>query len=69
MAMGYLYQRKQRDGTMAELASDLRRYYELTGERQLKEADDRLKPLGRFFTGRRANLSAGTVQVDLLRPS
>jgi integrase len=114
MAMGYLYQRKQRDGTMGgpwwakyyvsgrpvrestgtvkkteaerflktregrvalgmsvqprldrlryeELASDLRRHYELTGERQLKEADDRLKPLARFFTGKRASLIDGVV--------
>jgi integrase len=36
-----------------ELADDLRRHYEIAGERDLKEADDRFKPLAKFFTGRR----------------
>src|SRR5713226_6652899 len=36
-----------------EIAEDLRRHYETTGERQLDEADNRLKPLARFFAGRR----------------
>src|SRR5438094_8871374 len=36
-----------------EIAADLRRHYETTGERKLDEADDRLKPLAQFFNGRR----------------
>src|SRR5215472_2245319 len=36
-----------------ELADDLRRHYETTGERNLEEAEDRFKPLDRFFNGRR----------------
>ena len=104
--MGYLYQRKQRDGTKGgpwwmkyyvngkciqestkttsikdaerilkdregraavglpiprrldrirydELAQDLRLHYQTTGERDLKEAEDRFKPLHAFFKGRR----------------
>ena len=104
--MGYLYQRKQRNGTLGriwwckyyvngrpnrestgtsketeakrflkeregrvatgqpvvpradripyeELATDLRQHYETTGERNLGEADTRLKPLGKFFAGYR----------------
>ena len=47
-----------------ELAGDLRRHYELTGERQLKEADDRLNPLARFFTGKRANLIDSVVAAN-----
>ncbi len=36
-----------------EIAEDLRRHYEISGERGLREADARLKPLKAFFTGRR----------------
>ncbi len=36
-----------------EVADDLRRHYEISGERGLREADARLKPLKAFFTGRR----------------
>jgi len=36
-----------------ELATDLRQHYETTGERNLREADTRLKPLGKFFVGYR----------------
>ena len=36
-----------------DIAADLRTHYETTGERELKEAAARLKPLGCFFTGRR----------------
>jgi integrase len=36
-----------------EVADDLRRHYETTGDRNLDEADDRFKPLRTFFTGRR----------------
>ncbi len=36
-----------------EIADDLRRHYETTGDRDLDEADDRFKPLRPFFTGRR----------------
>ncbi len=36
-----------------DIADDLRRHYETSGERDLKEADTRLKPLKAFFTGRR----------------
>src|SRR5262249_8958024 len=36
-----------------EVSADLRRHYETTGARNLKEADTRLKPLARFFAGRR----------------
>lgn len=36
-----------------DIAADPRTHYETTGDRDLKEADDRLKPLARFFTGRR----------------
>src|SRR2546427_963599 len=35
-----------------EIAADLRRHYETTGERKLDEADDRMKPLAKFFAGR-----------------
>ena len=35
------------------IAEDLRRHYETSGDRNLKEADVRLKPLARFFSGRR----------------
>src|SRR5262245_24606256 len=35
------------------IAEDLRRHYETSGDRNLKEADVRLKPLARFFAGRR----------------
>jgi len=38
-----------------ELADDLRRHYEVTNCRDLKEADVRLKPLKAFFSGRRAS--------------
>ncbi len=42
-----------------EVAEDLRRHYETSGERDLKEADARLKRLRAFFTGRRvANINA-----------
>lgn len=34
-----------------ELATDLRQHYETTGERNLREADTRLNPLGEFFSG------------------
>ena len=36
-----------------EVADDLRRHYETTGDRDLSEADDRLKQLAKFFAGRR----------------
>jgi integrase len=36
-----------------EVAADLRLHYETTGARDLKEADTRLRPLARFFAGRR----------------
>jgi integrase len=36
-----------------EIAEDLRRHYATSGERDLDEADDRLKPLGQFFKDRR----------------
>ncbi len=43
----------------AEIADDLRRHYDISGERGLREADARLKPLKAFFTGRRvANINA-----------
>ena len=42
-----------------EIADDLRRHYEISGERGLREADARLKPLKAFFTERRvANINA-----------
>ncbi len=44
-----------------EIADDLRRHYETTGERGLHEADDRLKPLARFFNGRRVVSIDGTL--------
>ena len=34
-----------------ELANDLQQHYEATGERNLREADTRLNPLGKFFSG------------------
>ncbi len=37
-----------------DLAADLRRHYETTGTRNLKEADVRLKPLAAFFSGYKA---------------
>ena len=42
-----------------ELAADLRRHYEVTNCRDLKEADVRLKPLKAFFSGRRASRIGG----------
>lgn len=42
-----------------ELADDLRRHYEVTNCRDLKEADVRLKPLKAFFSGRRASGMGG----------
>src|SRR5690349_2895034 len=36
-----------------ELADDLRRHYQTTGERNIHEAENRLKPLDQFFRGRR----------------
>lgn len=36
-----------------EIADDLRRHYETSGDRDLKEADVRFRPLARFFVGRR----------------
>ncbi len=42
-----------------EVADDLRRHYETSGERELREADARLEPLKAFFAGRRvANINA-----------
>ena len=40
--------------TYDELADDLRRHYEVSGTRGLKEADTRFKALEPFFAGRRA---------------
>lgn len=37
-----------------DLAADLRRHYETTGTRNLREADVRLKPLAAFFSGYKA---------------
>src|SRR5690349_11722578 len=54
VAAGHAIQPRMDRIRYEELADDLRRHYEVTGERQLKECDDRLKPLGRFFNGRRA---------------
>ncbi len=42
-----------------ELAEDLRRHYEVTGCRNVKEADVRLKALKPFFSGRRASTIGG----------
>lgn len=45
-----------------EIAKDLWEHYETTGERDLKEADTRLKPLGQFFRGYRVvNIDMGLV--------
>ena len=44
-----------------EVAADLRRHYETTGERGLDEANDRFKPLARFFHGRRVVNVDGTL--------
>jgi len=44
-----------------EVAADLRRHYETTGERGLDEANDRFKPLARFFHGRRVVSIDGTL--------
>lgn len=45
-----------------EIAEDLRRHYETSGSRSLKEADGRLKPLKRCFEGRRV-ASIGTADA------
>ncbi|HEX2480944.1 MAG TPA: tyrosine-type recombinase/integrase [Methylomirabilota bacterium] len=47
----------------AEIAQDLRRHYEATGKRDLKEFDYRVKHLERFFDGRRV-ASIGQAEVD-----
>ena len=44
-----------------ELLSDLNAHYETTGQRTLREAETRLTPLIRFFTGRRAAAISGDV--------
>jgi integrase len=44
-----------------DLAADLRRHYETTGSRDLKEADVRLKPLAAFFS----DYKAKTIDNDL----
>ena len=46
-----------------EIAQDLRRHYEATGTRDLKEFDYRVKHLDVFFTGRRVN-AIGQSEVD-----
>jgi hypothetical protein len=38
--------------TVDTLLTDLKAHYETTGQRTLREADTRLKPVRRFFTGR-----------------
>jgi hypothetical protein len=47
-----------------EVAEDLRRYYETTGHRVLKEADARLKNLKAFFQHRRA-AGIGPAEIQL----
>ena len=42
-----------------ELLADLKTHYETTGQRTLREAETRLTPLIRFFTGRRASAVSG----------
>ena len=48
--------------TIDILLTDLKAHYETTGQRTLREAETRLTPLIRFFTGRRA----GAISGDLL---
>ncbi len=50
-----------------EIAADLRRHYETTGERDLDEADDRLKPLASFFNGRRVVSIDGVLASDYVQ--
>lgn len=45
-----------------DLAADLRRHYETTGSRNLKEADVRFKPLAAFFSGYKAR----AIEPDLV---
>jgi integrase len=45
-----------------DLAADLRRHYETTGSRDLKEADVRFKPLAAFFGGYKARV----IEPDLV---
>ena len=44
-----------------EVGADLRRHYAMTGDRNLDEAEDRFKPLDRFFTKRRVVDIDGTL--------
>ncbi|PYN45042.1 MAG: site-specific integrase [Candidatus Rokuibacteriota bacterium] len=47
-----------------ELAADLRRYYQTTGKRRMKEAETRLRRLDKFFVGYRvAAISPSTISA------
>ena len=47
-----------------EIAADLRRYYQTTGKRKMKEAETRLRWLDKFFAGYRvAAISPSTIRV------
>ena len=50
---------KVRNTTVETLLADLKAHYETTGQRKLREAETRLTPLTRFFTGRRASAISG----------
>ena len=53
--------------TYDELSGDLRRHYEATGERALKEADTRFKALQPFFTGRRVASIKGALAEEYVQ--
>ncbi len=53
--------------TYDELSGDLRRHYEATGERGLKEADTRFKALQPFFTSRRAASITGALAEEYVQ--
>jgi integrase len=50
-----------------ELATDLRRHYQTTGARNLRDADQRLKPLAKFFAGRRVVSISGALAQEYVQ--
>lgn len=59
VAMGAPILPKVQRTTVDTLLADLKAHYQTTGQRTLREAETRLTPLIRFFTGRRAGAISG----------
>ena len=58
MAMGAPMLPKVQRTTVEQLLTDLKAHYETTGQRALREAETRLTPLVKFFTGDERTRSA-----------